>query len=465
MRLRRFGGTGGWRGFAVAAVCALGFLHPAPASGQDSTAVDTYVSVKRPLLAAGEVVAVNLVVWIYDRYIRENGTNPGFRVGFNSWEENIKNGFEWDDNTFETNQYAHPYHGNLYFNSARSNGFDYWESVPFTWAGSFMWEYFGEVHHASMNDWIATSMGGMTLGETFHRFSVQITDNTATGSGRTWREVGGLLVNPVRGFTRLVTGDFTRVHPNPPDRFPSRQRGFYRVGLRTVGEENLWTADTSRAFMEFGMSSGDPFLGDRKKPFESFEFGLQLNFKDKSTLGRVQVIGLLGATPMMQSESSQHLIGWSQHFDYFNNNAFELGGQSVGGTILSRMRAGKDFEVRTQLNANAVVMGATKSDYENISGREYDFGPGLGYKFGGVFLYKDHPFLILSHAQAWIHSLNGTAADHIVSMSRARIDVPLTQGFSIGADYVLYLADRNYRDFPDVHKRVPELRTGISFSL
>jgi hypothetical protein len=455
----------------AAALLLLGSPAPKPAAAQTATtpdrsaSVETYVSVKRPVLAATEVVAVNAVVWIYDRYIRENGTNPGFRIGFNSWEENIKNGFEWDDNSFSTNQYAHPYHGNMYFNSARSNGFNYWESIPFAFAGSFMWEYFGEVHHPAMNDWIATSVGGTTLGETLYRLSVQVSDNTATGSERTWRELGATLLNPVRGFTRLVTGDFTRVHANPPDRYPSTLHAFYRVGLRTVGEENLWTADTSRVFMEFAMANGDPFQGDRKKPFESFQLGAQLNFGDKATLGRVQVVGLLTASQLLETENSTHLIGASQHFDYFNNNAFELGGQSVGGTLLSRMKAGKDFEMRTELNANVIVMGATKADYRSISGRDYDFGPGLGYKFGGVFLYRGHPFLVLSHNQSWIHSINGTAAEHVVSGTRARVDIPLTRGFSVGADYVIYFADRNYKDFPDVHERVPELRTGVSFNL
>jgi len=56
-------------------------------------------------------------------------------------------------------------------------------------------------------------------------------------------------------------------------------------------------------------------------------------------------------------------------------------------------------------------------------------------------------------------------AEHYLSGTRARLDLPLTHGFSIGADYVLYTADRYYTDFPDVHQRVPELRTGVSFNL
>jgi len=119
----------------------------------------------KPVLALGEVVGLNVAIWSFDRYIRQSGGNPGFRIGFNSWEENFKNGFEWDDNSFSTNQYAHPYHGSMYFNAARSNGYDFWTSVPFAFTGSFLWEYMFEKHHPSYNDWVATSVGGTSLGD------------------------------------------------------------------------------------------------------------------------------------------------------------------------------------------------------------------------------------------------------------------------------------------------------------
>ena len=41
-----------------------------------------------------------------------------------SWADNIKYPWQWDNNAFLNNQFSHPYHGNLYFNSARTNG--YW---------------------------------------------------------------------------------------------------------------------------------------------------------------------------------------------------------------------------------------------------------------------------------------------------------------------------------------------------
>ena len=59
---------------------------------------------RRPWVALGEGVLLNTMLWSFNRYLRDGGENPGFRIGFNSWEENFKNGFEWDDNNFKTNQ-------------------------------------------------------------------------------------------------------------------------------------------------------------------------------------------------------------------------------------------------------------------------------------------------------------------------------------------------------------------------
>jgi hypothetical protein len=67
--------------------------------------------------------------------------------------------------------FAHPFHGSLYFSAARTNGFNYWASVPFAIAGSFLWECCGETHPPSINDWIATSIGGAAIGETTYRLS------------------------------------------------------------------------------------------------------------------------------------------------------------------------------------------------------------------------------------------------------------------------------------------------------
>ena len=276
-------------------VLLMGVMEPAAviaqSSGQLATAeADTlpiFVVKKKPWLAVTETIGLNLLIWSFNRFIREGGTNPGFRISLESWEENMLNGYEWDDNSFSTNQFAHPYHGSLYFNAARSNGYSYWGSAPFAFAGSFMWEYLMEVHHPSINDWAATAVGGIALGESLHRLSAMIWNNTATGGSRFWSELGGFIVNFMGGLNWLIHGQTGRLHANPPDRLPSKLTASYEIGMRVTGDEYVWNADTTRVYMSADFNYGDPFEGDVEKPFDSFDFSLQINFNDKSGIGRL----------------------------------------------------------------------------------------------------------------------------------------------------------------------------------
>jgi len=457
-------------------VVALGLGGVAPGFAQDDAAEapnpfgpDSSSVRKHFGRAMGETFAVNLMVWAYDRYIRPvpEGTKQGegFRISFNSWKENIKNGMEFDDNNFATNQFAHPYHGSLYFNAGRSNGYDFWESSAFTWMGSFMWEYFGETHHPAVNDWVSTSVGGTAMGEVLFRFSDMILDNTATGSNRTWRELGGAAVNPMRGFNRLVTGEAFRVHPNSPDRTPKNYYFALEGGLRTTGEEKIWEADTTRAYVNFDWRYGNPFEGEYSKPFSSFDFMLQINFREKSAIGVAAAKGLLWGTHLHESEVTDNILTAYQHYDYVENTAYEFGGQSFSLGFMTRIDSGTRFTTSATLHLNALLLGAVKGDYANSSGRAYDYGPGVGYKFNIMVRRDDRDFLTFAHSAFLIHSINGNVSDHIVAVTRVKMDIPVRGFFGLGIDYWLYNRESTYRDFEDVSRRFPEIRGYFSYAV
>jgi hypothetical protein len=87
--------------------------------------------------ASGLTFGSNMVVWGFSRYI----TQSDFAyIGLHTVKENFKKGFVWDNDQVGTNMFGHPYHGSLYFNAARANGFSFWESGAFGLAGSLMWE-------------------------------------------------------------------------------------------------------------------------------------------------------------------------------------------------------------------------------------------------------------------------------------------------------------------------------------
>jgi hypothetical protein len=412
--------------------------------------------------AALEVTGVNVGIWLFCRYIREGGTNTGFRIGIQSWKDNLLNGFEWDDNQFATNQFAHPYHGSMYFCSARANGFDFWESIPFNFAGSAMWEYFGETHNASINDWISTSVGGIALGEILHRFSLMVLDQTATGRRRTWHEIGGLVVNPMGEINRIFTGDIGRVGPNPPGRFPESFQAVLRGGLRYTGEGSLDNADTTRAFVRLRAVHGDLEGGECRTPFDVFTFDAQVNFSEVKPLGRVKSIGIMRSWETHRGSRAASYFALVENFDYINNRAYTYGGQSVGGSYLTRVKS-ENWTLNTGVGLNWIILGGTASDYESYTGRSYDYGPGGGAMFYAVLRHRSGGLVALESDLYHLRIMNGTDAHHLVTENRVTVGLPLRGPLGIGSEYSLYHAERNYADFPDVSKRNPQLTAYLSW--
>ena len=143
------------------------------------------------------------------------------RVTPKTWWANMEQGWVWDLDDFTVNQIGHPYQGNNYFNTGRANGLSFYESAAVTAFGSATWEYFGETNHASLNDFINTTLGGIALGEMFHRTAWLVRDTRATGRGRLWREIGATALDPITGVNRFMRGDASRVTDKPADMVPS----------------------------------------------------------------------------------------------------------------------------------------------------------------------------------------------------------------------------------------------------
>ena len=143
------------------------------------------------------------------------------RVTPKTWWVNMEQGWVWDLDDFTVNQFGHPYQGNNYFTTGRANGLNFYESAALTAFGSSTWEYFGETNHASLNDFINTTLGGIALGEAFHRTAWLIRDTRATGSGRLWREIVATVLDPLTGYNRFRSGDAKLVTDKPPEMVPS----------------------------------------------------------------------------------------------------------------------------------------------------------------------------------------------------------------------------------------------------
>lgn len=437
--------------------------------------VDAWGAERKFGLAVSEVFLSNFVAWAFNEFPR----NAAFsQVNPASWWHNIETGFGWDDNHFSTNHFAHPYQGATYFNAFRSNGFNFWESVPAPFVGSFLWECCGETHLMSVNDFVNTGMGGIALGEMLYRTSSMVLDNTATGGSRVGKEIAGFLINPVRGATRLITGRAGEIAPNPEhpsDRRPEVLFTSLTTGYRGITPEASTDDPQHGAFFELGVQFGSPFALERSQPFDFFLLRADINTGDVKALGRLQVSGNLYHTILGDRYESNHRFFIFQNFDYFNNLAYEFGGQSVSAAIMSNWPTGESgrWGLFSSIDTYLMPMGAVNADFsflaevpgvrENL--RSYDFGVGAGAR-GIVSLVRDQERLLeVMVRSTYLNTLNGSVANgsdaqHLVHMGHLRGLIPVSSNWGVGADLTFFIRNSYYslEELEDTRQRSPQFR-------
>jgi hypothetical protein len=435
------------------------------ANEDELPAPESYQHRWRYLRTGALIVGFNVIMTSYGRFIMAP-ESESFRVSPHTIKENLIAGMEWDDNTFSANNFRHPYQGGVYFNIARSNGFDFYQSSLASFAGAWLFEYAGEAHHPSFNDWINTSVGGIFLGESVWRLSSMVFDNEARGIDRVSREISGFFINPVRGINRLITGETYHVHKNPPEHKPPTFQGRLRTGVRTIGTEKLWNLPNTKAFISADFTYGSAKEAIKGDPFEYFDFGAQLTF-DNNPYAIEYITGnaLIKGWEKYGEGGTIHTTGAFLHWDYTENEAFTFGGQSMSIGYKVTCFCKKPVQVSWKAHLEGIMLGAAKSDYFNLSGREYDYGPGLGARTGLRFVTGGRPFLSIDYKAAWIKSINGTICNHIMHYGSARIDALLFEHVEMGLEYSLYYVDRFYdkSNYFDISSRTPRLKAYITW--
>ena len=183
---------------------------------------------RRPGHALLQTTAVN-VVYGLGNLARGQVTA---RVTPATWWANMEHSWVWDLDDFVVNQFGHPYQGSNYFNTGRDNGLSFWESSAVTAFGSATWEYFGETNRASLNDLINTTLGGIALGEMFHRAAWLVRRPETPGLGR---EIAAAAIDPLTGLNRFLSGDASRVTSKPAEMVSSSLGGLASAGVLLAG--------------------------------------------------------------------------------------------------------------------------------------------------------------------------------------------------------------------------------------
>jgi len=429
---------------ATALLCCSGSNFN-PLDAQDAIRAET--ASKSFWRAGTTVAAINTLVWGFDRYVKDAQTA---RVGVRSWARNLVSGFEWDDNVFATNQFAHPYHGSLYFSAARVNGYGFWGAAPFAAAGSLSWELFAETNAPSFNDFVNTTLGGIALGEVTHRISHAL---LAGGPGLR-RTVGALAVSPGSGLGRAVRERDELLSRS----FPASIRQEMTSGYGWLTDDG---SRVSRPVLTMRIESGTPFDSGPGRPYEAFDVSLHLTGGERSIVSRLELNGVLGRRSVLRSERGHLVITGVQHYDYFNTSAFEWSAQSVSGGLAYRRDLSRQLEFRVGTRLVGTVLGAISSEHAGVVGRTYDYGPGLGLATAGSLQYEGRELLKIERKSTWLHSVNGADAVHVARLTTVGLRIPARRLLNLGGEATVFSRTSRYAGLPRVDQSVPQIRAYI----
>ena len=398
-----------------------------------------------------------------------------------TWWENMQQGWVWDLDDFTVNQIGHPYQGSNYFTAGRANGLSFYESAAVAAFGSSTWEYFGETNHPSLNDFINTTLGGIALGEMFHRVAWLVRNTNKTGQGRFWNEFGAMWIDPVSGLNRLIVRrDGYQVVEKPPDMVPSALGAMVSAGVLWRGTQTSWTQATGDPFLEVDAIYGIPDEGRSRTPYEAFV--VRGRFGGGAGVSDVRVRGQLMAQPFANGKGRFSVL---QSYDYQKNDAYGTGSQSIEAAVGTTLQLGANSDLWLLGWGGMTVLGAVDSlplGVEEIPEEEepedggagqgvsegpryYDYGPGT--TFGGTARLRVGRLLsTLFYEGRHLYSLDGVRANHLLQRGRLDLVVPLRGAFGLGATAEYFDRRTFFQDVDDTKKtyHYPQFRAFLTWS-
>ena len=403
------------------------------------------------------VFSVNLATFLVDKYVFKYDFSVP--VGFSTWSHNFKTGWEWDTDRFGINFLGHPYSGALNYNMARSDGYSYWESIPFAIGGSLMWEYLGENTLPSYNDIINTPVNGAFLGEIMYRISSNILDDRSTGMQRFFREVTAGLIDPARGIKRLIQGKtFRRTTKEVYQKEPLNISLYGGI----LQQQSSNSAETSPAagtntIFNLQLDYGNPFELRERKPFDFFKFRMDFSFgAGRKIIDNVTGYGLLkGKNLQSDSGNKAMLIGAFQYYDYWDNKTFELGAIGFGVGVITKIPVSKlhKSNLYTSLHLALVPFAgsSTKFGPDTSQLRDYNFGGGLETKLESTINFGKWSTATIVAYYTWIHTYVGLPENNFLAILKPRVTLKLFKNLYGGYEEAFYFNKIHSPNTPVVH--------------
>ena len=459
--------------------------EPAPAAAPAEgavTAVDNLLittpppppNVRKPVLSWGEgngksysipawdILGFEALLNVYGRIAYPDLVDPNYSNGKKVysvtletiWDHLTKGPWGFDGDDFQVNQLQHPYQGTVYHGFARSAGLGFWTSAAYTFLGSFVWEIAGETTNPSINDQVASGIGGSLLGEPLFRLSSLILEDGGDHPGF-WRELGAAVISPPTGFNRLAFGDrFKGVFPShSPATFTRLRLGVSLTNqVSGVATDNVDQKEVSADYsLSYGLPGKDGYTYDR--PFDYFHFEFTA-VSSKNGFENLMTRGLLLGKKYEVGENYRGIWGLYGSFDYISPQVFR-----VSSTALSLGTTGQWWLTRAvalQGSALAGIGYGASGAVHPVGERDYHYGGTGQGLLSARLIFGDKAMFDMTAREYYISGFGSTQVDGSERIFRgnASFTVSVYKGHALGIQYVMSRRDASSPDNPGTHQTV-----------
>ena len=388
---------------------------------------DSAVFQKKFFPATVKLMSANIIPFSVNHFIRKVAFAD---ISLHSIGVNLKlRSWEWDIDNFVNNQFSHPYHGSLYFNSFRSEGYSFWQSVPAPFVGSLIWEIAGEVDRPAPNDLVNTTLGGITFGEMTHRLAKRFTRNWRSGKKKNALDMLGIAIDPMEGFSTLLSKKRRSKNVNSLD--SSKVDFELSFGDRQYNRERDYQKKARRGewFTRLNLAYRAQDL-ELREPFSYFSVMFELGTSDSSVFNMAGIRGSLTGWQLHRSTQRHHFAVLAIVYDYYQNSAFSYGMQSFQMNLFSRFHPSPKITVQTEVGGGVISLAAVSDDELYIGvGRNYGYGSGANIDGMGRIVFIDRLSFSSNFMIGWLKTLNGHNSHYKVHSSTSTIRFQMKNRF------------------------------------
>lgn len=404
----------------------------------------------------GFIVLLNAFdrVALHDKFSdgkRTYATNPS-----TFWHQLTEQDWHFDQDTFKVNQFGHPYEGATMYGLARSSGLNFWQSLVYSNAGSFLWEMAGENSRPSFNDLITTGNAGSLLGEALFRMAGLVLEEGGSNPPFGYK-LAAAAISPPTAFNRFTFGRrFDPVFPNhsPATLWTCRVGGSIDTHSSKLAEKVEESSREGIGILEFTMAYGLPGKPGYTyhRPLDYFNFEVSTRAREHNLVDTLTIRGLLKGEQYEIGKDYRGIWGLYGSYDYISPYLFRVSSTALSLGTTGQYWIAPGVAVQESLLAG-VGFGATGLESDVKEERGYHYGATPQMLLALKVLFGEGALLDLTGRGYYV---SGWGPDHdgseVVFRGHAAVTLRIYGSHALGVQYSESIRDTNYDNIPKKYR-------------